>query len=180
MAKPAKSSGRAGPTCGSKLFVGLMLGLVLGVVASLGVAMWATDLNPFRAAPSRPAPAPTAPAKDDKPPALDFYKALPSNNDTLPPPPTETTLTQPGGPTYYLQAGAFRDAAEADNLKASLALLGVEASIQSGQSGDNLMHRVRIGPLTTMAEVNRTRATLQENQIPTVLVRELPNKEETH
>ena len=151
--------------------IGLLLGVVIGAVAALGVALWTNSLNPFNVPPVAKGPS-TAPEKAEQPPPLDFYKALPSNDDGLPPQDEPQAAPAKAEPRYYLQAGSFRDPAEADNLKATLALLGVEAAIHSGESEAGVMHRVRIGPLTKMDSVNRTRALLEQNQIPTMLVRE--------
>jgi cell division protein FtsN len=82
-------------------------------------------------------------------------------------------------PLYYLQAGAFQNPSDADNLKAQLALLGVEASIQTRALGDKgVFHRVRVGPFRAMDEINRTRALLTQNNIPATLVKEVPNQQE--
>ena len=182
MARPAPKSR---PGRGGSLFTGLLVGLVVGIALAAGVALWTTDLNPFRTpptaapapAPRVESPAPAAPARPEPPP-LDFYRTLPGDGA---PPPTAPAPAA-AGPRYYLQAGAFQDAAQADNLKATLAMLGVEAAIRSeaGNADTPALHRVRVGPFTAMDAVNHTRALLQQNQIPTVLVREAPEKEEIH
>jgi cell division protein FtsN len=75
-----------------------------------------------------------------------------------------------------LQAGAFQSASDADNLKARLALLGFEATIETTKSGDKgTWHRVRVGPYTSVEELNRTRDTLNQNGVPTTLVK-LPER----
>jgi cell division protein FtsN len=47
---------------------------------------------------------------------------------------------------FYLQAGAFEDPSEADNLKARLALMGVEASVQKVECPRRARCTVRVGP----------------------------------
>jgi cell division protein FtsN len=71
----------------------------------------------------------------------------------------------------YLQAGAFQKSSDADNLKARLALAGLEAQIQTATLSDNsVWHRVRLGPYSTSAELDRARAVLRENKIePSVI-----------
>ena len=71
----------------------------------------------------------------------------------------------------YLQAGAFQKSSDADNLKARLALAGLEAQIQTATLSDNsVWHRVRLGPYATSAELDRARAVLRENKIePSVI-----------
>ncbi|WP_341648385.1 SPOR domain-containing protein [Thauera humireducens] len=61
----------------------------------------------------------------------------------------------------YLQVGAFENPGEADNLKARLALAGIEASAQRAQLADGrVVHRVRIGPFSSPEDMNPTRARL--------------------
>ncbi len=73
--------------------------------------------------------------------------------------------------SYLVQMGSFRRYEEADRLKASLALMGVEAEIQkvTVQSGD-LFYRVLSRPLSR-ADANQLRARLQEQHINSLLVR---------
>ena len=60
---------------------------------------------------------------------------------------------------YYLQAGAFQNAADADNLKARLALAGLEAQIQTATVPDKgVWHRVRMGPYSNAQDLEKARA----------------------
>jgi cell division protein FtsN len=78
--------------------------------------------------------------------------------------------TQSGG--LFLQAGAFQKNADAENLKARLAMLGFEASILPVEVPDKgTMHRVRIGPYASADEMNRARGQLGQNGIPATVVR---------
>ncbi|MGE5319029.1 MAG: SPOR domain-containing protein [Hyphomicrobiaceae bacterium] len=179
MAKPAsRKSGRSG---GSSIFTGVLIGLVVGAVLAVGVALWATGVNPFKLGKHAKAPAkPAAPASatPETAPSFDFYKVLPDNSsNTLPSAAAPVAST---APQYYLQAGAFQRADEADNMKAQLALLGVEAVIQTSEVPNRgVLHRVRVGPFRAMDEVNRTRTLLTQNNIQVTLVKELPTKQET-
>ncbi len=73
--------------------------------------------------------------------------------------------------TYYLQAGAFRDQADAENSKAKLALAGFEASISDKGSDANGLFRVRIGPFNQLEAMNRVRGKLSDNGIDVAVVR---------
>jgi cell division protein FtsN len=74
--------------------------------------------------------------------------------------------------TYVLQAGSFKSFQEADRLKASLVLLGIEANIQTVTvNNKDTWHRVHIGPYKELAELNRIRARLRQNNIDTVLLK---------
>ncbi|HJX58711.1 MAG TPA: SPOR domain-containing protein [Thiobacillus sp.] len=163
MAKPAsRNTRRSG---GSSIFTGVLIGLIVGAVLAVGVALWVTGNNPFKSATPEPAP------------SFDFYKVLPGDaQGELPP------STAPAAPAtrYFLQAGAFQNAGDADNLKAQLAMLGVEAVIQTGEvAGKGVFHRVRVGPFSAMDEVDRTRSLLKQNDIPATLVKEIPTPQES-
>lgn len=73
---------------------------------------------------------------------------------------------------YFLQAGSFQTEAEADNLKAKLALLGVEAIIQTATIPEKgVWHRVRVGPYTDIEELNKTRTALSNTGIQAGLIK---------
>ena len=110
---------------------------------------------------------------DDKP-RFDFYKILPGEQPAPRAGKAGAEGVNPGGQreTFFLQAGAFQNAPDADNLKARLALLGVEATIQTASLPDKgVWHRVRVGPYTSVEELNRTRETLKQNGYDTALVK---------
>ncbi|AAZ98736.1 putative FtsN cell division protein [Thiobacillus denitrificans ATCC 25259] len=175
MAKPASRSAKRG---GSSIFTGVLIGLIVGAVLAVAVAVWVTGSIPFKndGEAVRRTPAPAAPATPEPAPSFDFYKVLPGGA------PDELPSAEPAAvrPIYYLQAGAFQNPADADNLKAQLALLGVEAVIQTSDVADKgVFHRVRVGPFDAPADAERTRALLAENDISATLVKELPTQQET-
>jgi cell division protein FtsN len=79
-------------------------------------------------------------------------------------------VEQPG--TYLLQAGSFRSRQQADQLRARLALLGLETSVQAVtvDNGQN-WHRVRVGPFSNLQELNDARALLKTNGVDAILIR---------
>ena len=74
--------------------------------------------------------------------------------------------------TYYLQAGAFREQADAESTRARLALSGFEASVSErpSESGGPL-YRVRLGPFSQLEAMNRVRSKLSDNGIDVAVVR---------
>jgi len=66
---------------------------------------------------------------------------------------------------YLLQAGSFKSNEDAERLKASLALLGVQSSIQSVTINHDSWHRVRIGPFSNPTLLRETLSTLKQNNI---------------
>ena len=78
---------------------------------------------------------------------------------------------------YYLQAGAFEDPSEADNLKARLALMGVEASVQKVELPEKgTVHRVRVGPYLGSDDMNKARQQLSSNGINAAIVKIKPKE----
>lgn len=68
--------------------------------------------------------------------------------------------------TYYVQAGSFPNEGDAEKLKAKLALLGLEANLQTAQIPDRgTYHRVRLGPYKGSEEANKTVALLKQNGV---------------
>lgn len=66
---------------------------------------------------------------------------------------------------YYVQAGSFQNADDAEKLKAKLAFSGFEASLLTVTIPDKgVWHRVRLGPYSSN-EASKTIATLKQNGI---------------
>lgn len=109
---------------------------------------------------------------------FDFYTLLPELEIVIPeeearplqkkPVSKQAAATHKGG--YLLQAGSFQKINEADSLKARLALLGVEAHIQSVDVNNTKWHRVRIGPSSDRQALEQLRKRLRDNHIDTILM----------
>jgi len=72
---------------------------------------------------------------------------------------------------YFLQAGAFKEQADAENARAKLALIGFEAKVSEKTSETGTMYRVRIGPFGNVETMNRVRSRLSENSVDVAVVR---------
>jgi cell division protein FtsN len=151
---------------------GFLVGLFVGLGLAIVVAVLVTRNNPFVEQETKPvsssAPA-TAPAEAPK---FDFYPALPEAQ------PGSAPAAAQVEPTYFLQAGAYGNAADADQVKARLALLGFEANVLSAQEGETTLHKVRIGPYKSLDELNSARARLTQAGIETILVKIAPPQQE--
>ena len=73
--------------------------------------------------------------------------------------------------TYYLQAGAFRSAKDADSIKARILMMGLNVTVQEGPYNGSTINRVRVGPFKGVDEMNRARALLGKEKIETSVVR---------
>jgi cell division protein FtsN len=71
----------------------------------------------------------------------------------------------------FLQAGSFSTPEDADNQKAKLAFMGVEAVIQQVMIQDKTLYRVRVGPYTKIDELNKVRAQLAKSGIEAQLAK---------
>ena len=150
-----RRDGRGG---GSSFLVGMLLGLVLGLGIALGVAWYVNRMpSPFllRSTPSEKSEVPGAGAAkagvkektakaDDGKPRFDFYKILPGQEE----PATDKEFREASKAratereAFYLQAGAFQNAPDADTLKARLALLGIEVG-DVGRAATRRQRRAR-------------------------------------
>jgi len=176
--------------------IGLFIGLVLGVLIAFGVVWYLNKMPlPFQDKASRPEKAEAKPAtaqqtpqqlpgkpgdKVEDKPRFEFYKILPSGQEPAPatgdpkqqaaqPP---AAAAAPSSEAYYLQAGAFQKTADAENLKAKLALMGLETSLQDVTVPEKgVMHRVRVGPFAKLEDMNRVRNQLSQNGIQATVIK---------
>jgi cell division protein FtsN len=111
-------------------------------------------------------------------PRFDFYNLLPEMEVIVPEREISGTATpqgvkrveEPG--TYLLQAGSFRSEQQADQLRARLALLGLETSIQTVSiDSRQAWHRVRVGPFSNLRDLNAARSLLKRNGVDAILIR---------
>jgi cell division protein FtsN len=174
---------------GSPMLAGIIIGMFIGLAIALAVAVFIKGSpSPFvehskpqtanNSEQTTPAPSSGTEASPEKPrgsekPRFDFYTILPGTEE----PATEKDIKQQDSASapksqYYLQAGAFQKESDADNLKAKLALMGIEASIQTATLPEKgVWHRVRVGPYDNVDDLNRVRSTLTQNGITASLVK---------
>jgi len=112
---------------------------------------------------------------------FDFYTILPEIEIAVPDSETSDSGTDNNAPfkhdsQFILQAGSFKTLSQADQMKASLALLGVESTIQSvtidnTRNGAATWHRVRLGPYDSFSQMNKIRSRLRRNNIEALLLK---------
>jgi cell division protein FtsN len=190
-----------GASRGAGLFTGIFIGILIGIGMALAVAVWLNlrgspfqhrespaEVPPLKqlaeppkarddagrlpaedaaaaaepaagvAIDERPAGAPDLPGRMPRAGAASGLSSQPSSRISLP-------------LSFYLQAGAFRSAAEADDRRSRLTLLGQAASVQQTEDASGALHRVRVGPFATQAELERARAFLRSSGIDSIPVR---------
>ena len=123
-------------------------------------------------------------------PRFEFYQILPGEKEATPrasakaPPPapakqaeaprpgsSPATPKPHGSDAYWLQAGAFSEEKEADNLRAKIALTGLEASVRPVSTDKGKLYRVRLGPYQSVDDANRIKATLSQNGVAAAIIR---------
>lgn len=102
--------------------------------------------------------APTAPARD--PAAILSGAATPGASPTAPP-----------SLIYFVQAGAYTRAADAEQQRARLAMMGLTARVTELEQSGRTVYRVRLGPYDTQAEADRAQGQLSSQGIDAALVR---------
>ena len=109
-----------------------------------------------------PPPDKAAPAPDKgAPPAKGAPAPGPAPDTRVASAEPPAKAVRPSVERYWLQAGSFSAQADAENLKARLALAGWEANVQEGTLPDKgVRYRVRLGPYDNADELNRMKAEL--------------------
>ena len=110
------------------------------------------------AAPAASAPAAPAPAASAPPPAATPQPAnkAPATNDPF---------------TYFVQAGAFKSAVDADAQKAKLSMMGIEAKVSEREQAGRAIFRVRSGPFDDKDQAEKIKARLDASGMDAALVR---------
>lgn len=71
-----------------------------------------------------------------------------------------------------LQAGAFRSAEDANQQRAEIMLMGLNANIESSvNDSGTTWHRVIVGPFTSRSDLNKARNTLANNRVSTLVLK---------
>ena len=196
--KPRKSQPARKKAAGGTL-VGMFIGLVIGVAIAAGVVFYLNKSPlPFVERAQPPAKADGQAAANGQPLALpgkpgdpvpekrfQFYDILPGKADAVPDkapkpdakkeePKKEEKKEEPAKESktpLFLQAGSFSTAQDADNQKAKLAFMGLEAVVQQVMIQEKTFYRVRVGPYTKIDELNKVRAELAKSGIEAQLAK---------
>jgi cell division protein FtsN len=72
---------------------------------------------------------------------------------------------------YFLQVGAYKTSADAEQQRARLAFQGFESKVTQRDAGGVTYYRVRIGPFSKFDDMNSTRQRLSDSGIDTAVIR---------
>ena len=160
----------------------MLFGLSIGLVVAAGVYV-ADRWEPATATPAQseavsPSLSAAVESAEEPHPAtrFDFYDILPKFEVILPevesqanPDREAVAIDVPG--RYVLQTGSFTVPADAERMRANLALLGIESRLQRVSIDDDVYHRVRIGPISDLNELNAVRRQLWDAEIDTMRIK---------
>ena len=203
-------------------FLGLIIGIVIGLGAALAVAVYVTKVpipfvnkgqsrstdqdaaearknkdwdpnaplygkNPARAAlsasalPTAAAPAEAASASAKSVPlAVPAVPRLDNRADTTTNPTADplgdlakarSSATAADPFSYFVQAGAFRTAEDAESQRAKLSLGGIEARVSEREQSGRTVFRVRIGPFDKRDDADKAKEKLEALGMEAALVR---------
>ncbi|HET6905727.1 MAG TPA: SPOR domain-containing protein [Rhodanobacteraceae bacterium] len=177
---------------------GVVIGAVLCAIVVLGG--YAPSLrrhdqpqpNPQATAPQASAPGiADQAAKDTSKPTFDFYSVLPEKEVVIPDAQlsaqakaeqqkaaaannagTATAGNAAAGSGYLLQVGSFPSSADADSMKAKLALQGFTANVQPVNINGQTWHRVRLGPFASATDLEAAKQRLSSAGIHAIALKE--------
>jgi cell division protein FtsN len=177
---------------------GLVVGAVLCAIVVLGG--YAPSLrrhdqpqpNPQATAPQASAPGiADQAAKEASKPTFDFYSVLPEKEVVIPDAQlsaqakaeqqSAAAANNAGGTApantattsgYLLQVGSFPSSADADSMKAKLALQGFTANVQPVNINGQTWHRVRLGPFASATDLEAAKQRLASAGIHAIALKE--------
>jgi cell division protein FtsN len=131
--------------------------------------------NPAKPAPPTPglvpappvATIPAPPIASERPPAVKGTPADPLGELAA----ARTAAAAADPFFYFVQAGAFRTADDAEAQRAKLSLMGVDAKVTEREQSGRQVYRVRVGPFDRKEEADRQKEKLESTGIETALVR---------
>jgi len=189
-AKKRRAAGNQRGASRGKQGMPAWLWLLGGILIGLGLAyyLWAKGLVPMpeiqqpQSSKAEDTEAPIAEkASGTKPkvdkPRYDFFTVLPEmevvvqDQELKDSSKTQSMAPQQDAESYLLQVGSFRQAGDAEQMKARLALLGMSAKVQTVNVNETTWHRVRIGPITGARAADELRSRLDNNNIDSLVLK---------
>jgi cell division protein FtsN len=184
MPRDYKNAKRRSSSSDLSTFATFVIGL--GVGLSVALAVYLYDRRPSAIKTGQAAPITTeesaapkdkpAPASQQEEQQFEFYDMLPKYEVVIPEQDGKVTQSTPSGPVekpgaYILQAGSFRTQADADRVRALIAMQGVESKIQKVTVDKDTWHRVRVGPITNLQKLEDTRSKLRAAGVDALVIR---------
>ena len=158
-------------------WTGVFIGLVIGLGVGLALYFFDPRTPPPENASKDAEPASARDSAGEEPDRYSFYEMLPNFEVVVPEreaavradAPAASAVERAG--SYVLQVGSYRKFEEADRVRAQLALQGIESKVQRVSVDNDTWHRVRVGPITDLRELNRVRDRLREAEMDVLVIR---------
>jgi cell division protein FtsN len=176
---------KRGGSSGLSAWAALLCGLGLGLAVAGVVYLKDHRLDAPMASAGKPAkkkshgnePPEAADSGTEEPAkSYDFYDQLPKFEVVVPEKDKEVrpdikSVPETRAGTYVLQAGSYKNFADADRVRAKLALQGIESKVQKVSVDNDTWHRIRIGPISKLDELNRLRQILRKADVDVLVIR---------
>ena len=158
-------------------WAGLLIGLAAGLAVGFGFYWFEPRTPAVPAEGQAPVPASTreAPAGESEE-RYTYYDVLPNFEVVVPEREAPAQRNAPAASvaragSYVLQVGSYRKFEDADRVRAQLALQGIESKVQRVSVDNDTWHRVRVGPVSDLKELNRVRDRLREAEMDVLVIR---------
>ncbi|GAB6390040.1 SPOR domain-containing protein [Stutzerimonas marianensis] len=123
--------------------------------------------------PEEPAPTPPTPpaaVTPEEAAKIDAARAEAALNGQTPPPPP--TVAKAPSTQFFLQAGSFRQKAEAERVRAQVILLGQDVRIENVTVRDEVWYRVLVGPYRDRDQLGAAQKTLSASGYSNLLLQQ--------
>ena len=162
-------------------WLGAMLGVLVGCIACAALALFITNAPiPFVEKVQKQSTPVDAAALDGKDPNTALYDsgtAL-SAIKTVEAPTAHQRADEPvnaaeqsTGESYSIQAGAFRNAKDAEKIRTELAFIALEADVVKSTDAGITLYRVFLGPFDTAREANELQQRLTSNGFDAMVIK---------
>ncbi|WP_339673019.1 SPOR domain-containing protein [Dasania marina] len=153
------------------LFTGVVTGLFIAFLAHLADITPASTESSNSNTKKVSKKAKTDDSKKQTTTSFEFYTLLPEREVIVPI--EESNSDRPQQQIIYiLQAGSFKNAADADRLRAKLILLGLDTKVEAVTGkGNDTWHRVQVGPFISRSKLSKARNLLINNNVETLLLK---------
>lgn len=150
-------------------WIWLLTGTLLG--ALIMFLMRLTELQPQRPS-SDTAVSATKDVEENQSPRFEFYRLLRDSEVTVPERVERQPTFEPKEDVeYVLQVASFRTLADAEQVRAELTLLNLNARVeQADVNQGETWHRVMVGPFSSRSHLASARSTLMSNRYEALLL----------
>ena len=169
-------------------WLGAMLGVLVGCIACAALALFITNAPiPFVEKVQKQSTPVDAAALDGKDPNTALYdsgtRGTPADDalsaiKTVEAPTAHQRADEPvnaaeqsTGESYSIQAGAFRNAKDAEKIRTGMAIIALEADVVKSKDAGITLYRVFLGPFDTAREANELQQRLTSNGFDAMVIK---------